>query len=214
MDKVEYKKVIFSFLGLPASGKGTQSEEFAKRKGLPLISIGNLIREEIEEEDERHPKIEEIKSRYESGIPQEDDVIFDLIRKKLKNIKEGVVFDNFPFSKHQAELLEGLIESDGWEKPALIYINIKPETSYSRILDRKICPLCNKVYGDGESICPKCSSTLIKRTDDNRETLSNRIDFYTPRIKEMLDFFEKNGTIYNIDGEPSIEKVTEQVEKI
>lgn len=214
MNEVEYKKVIFSFLGLPASGKGTQSEEFAKRKGLPLISIGDLIREEIEEAGERHSKIEDIIYRYESGIPQEDDVIFDLIQKKMKKIQKGVVFDNFPFSKRQAELLEQLIESDGWEKPVLIYINIDPETSYSRILDRKICPICNSVYGEGETICPNCKSTLIRRTDDNKETLSKRIDFYVPRIKEMLEFFNKYGVVHNIDGEPSIAEVTKQVEKI
>ena len=205
MNTVEYKKVIFSFLGLPASGKGTQSETFAKRKDLKLISIGDLIREEIESEEEKHPKIDDIKERYETGVPQEDDVIFDLIRKKMKKIEKGVVFDNFPFSKRQAELLEELIESDGWDKPVLIYIDIDPKTAYTRIMNRKICPSCNKVYGVGETVCPECGQELVQRSDDNEETLTNRIELYQPRIEEMLEFFKKYGVVHDIDGEPSIE---------
>lgn len=214
MNTVEYKKVIFSFLGLPASGKGTQSETFAKRKDLKLISIGDLIREEIESEEEKHSKIDDIKDRYETGVPQEDDVIFDLIRKKMKKIEKGVVFDNFPFSERQAELLEELIETDGWEKPVLIYIDIDPKTAYTRIMNRKICPLCNKVYGVGETVCPECGQELVQRSDDNEETLANRIELYQPRIEEMLEFFKKYGVVHDIDGEPSIEEVTREVNKI
>lgn len=214
MDNIEHKRVIYSFLGLPASGKGTQSEVFAKRKGLPLISIGDLVRDEIENEDEKHEKIDDIKDRYDKGIPQEDDVVFDLIRKKLKKIQDGAVFDNFPFSIHQAELFESLIVEDHWDKPVLIYIEIKPETSYERILNRMICPKCGNVYKGDEKNCPSCKTELVKRTDDNKETLSNRIDFYLPRLNDMLKFFKRVGVVHIIDGEPEIKEVAKQVDKI
>ncbi len=205
-------KPIYTFLGLPASGKGTQAENFAKKRKLKLIGMGDLIREEIENHPDS-PYANQIQSNYDKGIPQKDEIIFSLIKKKLTNLEQGVVFDNFPFSLNQAEFLSEFTKN-GWDEPKIIYIKISPETSLRRISHRKVCPKCGEIYKGNEKICFKCKEVLETRSDDNEDVVEQRIKYYQPRLKTMLDFYGDKGRVYEINGEPGIDKVREQIEKI
>lgn len=208
-----FMKKIYTFLGLPASGKGTHAEEFANNRGLVLIGIGDLIREEIEKDPSSHI-VQQIEDRYDKGIPQKDDVIFWLIKNKLKDVNKGVVFDNFPFSESQHDFIEDLVKEKGWSGPTIIYIKISPETSLKRISSRKICPECKEIFKDDETRCPRCNVPLEVRADDNVETVKKRIAYYEPRIKQILDIYSKKNQVVEIDGEPSIPKVAKQIETI
>lgn len=207
---------IYSFIGLPASGKGTQARIFAEKHDLDLIGMGDLIRAAIEEnKDDKDPFILEIKKRYDAGVPQPDDVAFDLLKKKLSTLnKDGAVFDNFPFTVKQAELLVSFAKENGWGLPVLIYIKLDPETTIERIAHRKICPQCNRIYNKKDiTVCEDCGVALVSRADDNEETARKRIEHYVPKINELVEYYREIGAIIEVDGEPSIEKVTIQIEK-
>lgn len=205
-------KKIFSFIGLPGSGKGTQAEMFARERNLELLGIGDLIREEIEK-NPQSKIVHEIEARYDKGVPQPDKIVFELIENKLKKLDCGVVFDNFPFSLPQINFLNEF-KKNGWDLPKIIYIKITPECSLQRIAARKTCPKCNKIYKGAETECSKCGEKLIIREDDNKDVVKKRIDYYVPRIKEVIEYFEKLSRVYEVDGEPSIPEVKKQIDKI
>lgn len=202
---------IYSFLGLPASGKDTQADLFAKSHKLKRIGIGDLIREEIERADKSDPFFAEIKKRYSKGIPQEDEVIFDLLKSELKKSKGGIVFDNFPFSLKQARYLDQFRLKNGWPAPIFIYLKIDPETAVKRIIMRRICSVCGNIYIDGESaICEKCGGALISRPDDREDVVRRRIAYYLPQIEAIKRHYEN---FVEVNGELSIEEVKKEVEK-
>jgi adenylate kinase len=205
------KHRIYSFLGLPASGKGTQAEMFAEKRGLTRIGIGDLVRDEIKNNKEDNDFINTIKKLYSDGSPVTDDIVFKLLEKRLTEIKEGVVFDNFPFNLGQAEFLLNYAKQNDWDEPVIVYINVNPEDVIKRISSRRICPNCKAVYTGGE-ICEKCGTKLISRSDDNEETVRKRIGNYMPNIDQVVTKFKNEGTVYEIDGAPSIEKVQEEIE--
>lgn len=205
---------IISFLGLPASGKGTQAQILANKIGACVIGIGELIRAEIESADFSDPFYADIKHKYDKGIPQSDEVVNDIVKKNLEKLGDKVIFDNFPFSASQADLFFKLCHDIGVSKPILVLVKIDRATALKRILSRKVCSACETVYiDDGNQICEKCGGALISRTDDNEETLSKRINEYLPRINEVLNAFKKSGLVIEIDGEVSIAKVSEQISK-
>lgn len=208
-------KKIYSFIGLPASGKGTQARVFAEKHDLDLIGMGDLIRATIEEnKDSTDPFIVEIKKRYDAGVPQPDEVAFDLLRKKLASpTKEGAVFDNFPFTVKQAELLINFAKESGWSLPVLIYIKMDPELTIERIAHRKICPQCNRIYNQKDlTECENCGIALVSRADDNEETARTRIEHYVPKINELVEYYSKIGKVVEIDGAPAIAEVTKEIE--
>lgn len=207
-------KTIYSFIGLPASGKGTQATVLAKRLGIKVIGVGKLIRETFETQTS-DPFVAEIKNRYNKGIPQPDSVAIDLVKKYLTHIDSDVIFDNFPFSLGQSQFITDFITEDTNWKIIIIYLELESETVIKRIISRKICVSCGTIYeSSDEMICEKCGGSLIVRSDDNEDVARTRIGQYLPKIKEVINYFEsKSSKIIRIDGEKSVEEVSVEITK-
>jgi adenylate kinase len=210
-------KVIYSFIGLPASGKGTQAHLLAeKHKIRRIVGVGDLVRDIMEEdENSSDPFVKSIKERYDAGIPQPDDVAIDLVRRYLGNSTTSVIFDNFPFTSAQADFVEEWIEShDDWDKHVIIYIHVDPEEAVKRAITRKVCTECGAIFGTtDEMICEKCGGSLMVRADDNEDTMRKRIEVYLPHIKEVLEYYRRLGDrIIEVDGNKPVAEVTAEIE--
>jgi len=204
-------KQIYSFIGLPASGKGTQAEIFAKKLDLMPISIGSLIRDAIA--DESNPDKDEMNKYYNEGKPQPDEIVFRLLETKIKTLEGGILFDNFPFTDRQAQWIEKYVSDNDFSPLKVIYINITPESALKRIATRMYCPKCGVTFKDGETSCPKCGGKLEQRADDNPETLKRRIAEYEPGIKTILDIYQPKQQVIEINGELSIKEVEEEIDQ-
>ncbi len=62
-----------------------------------------------------------------------------------------------------------------------------------------------------EGICDNCGGELLKRKDDNEETVDNRISVYMEQTEPLIDYYTKKGIIVNIDGEKPIAQVGEDI---
>lgn len=210
------KKTIYVFLGLPASGKGTQAKILAERKQIKMVSAGDLIREIIKS-PQTDLFVSEIRKRYDAGIPQPDEVVVDIFKKFLDEAESSVILDNFPFSIGQAEFLNSYIKenSTAWNLPKIIYIEIDPDIAIKRAITRKICTKCGAIYGaTDETMCEKCGGSLIIRSDDNENTMRNRIKQYVPRLNELVEYYKSgNGDLIEIDGSLTVSEVTSMVKK-
>ena len=206
------KKIIYSFLGLPASGKGTQAKALSATQDIEMVSAGDLIRHIMTEGND--PFVSEIKKHYDAGIPQPDEVVIDLFRQFLDKAEKSVILDNFPFSIGQADFLNEYIKThQDWSGPVIIYIHLDAEEAIRRAITRKICSSCAMIYGaTDEMICEKCGGSLMVRTDDNEETMRTRINQYLPRLNSLIDYFKKlNSSLLEIDGTKNIPDVTNEI---
>lgn len=207
-------KTIYTFFGLPASGKGTQAKILAKEQNIPrIVGVGDLIRDIIKS-DSNDLLVSEIKARYNSGIPQPDSVAIDLIERYLDEAKTSVILDSFPFGAGQAKFLEEYVKSHPeWAGPIIIYIKIDPEIALKRSTSRKICTSCGAIYGLTDDVtCQKCGGSLTVRADDNEETMRKRIDHYLPKVKELIDYYNsKDMKVFQIDGEKPVEEVAQEI---
>ncbi len=211
MSEIKNRK-IYCFLGLPGSGKGTQIEILAKRINAQVISIGDEIREEIKEADMKDAFYREMKERYDNGTPQPDEIIIDIIKKRLLSIQDNIIFDNFPFSKRQCQLFFQICRENNVSIPDLIIINITSEESIKRIVYRKVCSDCGHVsLNHNDTLCEKCGGPMITRADDNLETVEERIKNYLPRISEVREAFMGHGIVFDIDGSGTVEEVSELI---
>ncbi len=214
---METKKIIYVFLGLPASGKGTQAKILADKENLKMVSAGDLIREIIAGST-KDPFVAEIKKRYDAGIPQPDEVVVDLFDKFLTEATTSVILDNFPFSLGQAEFLQSYIQRnhDKWGGLVIVYINLDPKAAIKRAISRKICTSCGMIYGPIEDmVCEKCGGALVVRSDDNEETMRVRISHYLPRLNELVQYYSGGSAakLVEIDGSKTISEVTAIIDK-
>ena len=82
-------------LGPPGAGKGTQAERFAKLKGIPKISTGDMLREAVKAGTEIGLRAKAIMER---GELVSDEVMVKIVQERLNrdDARSGFILDGFP----------------------------------------------------------------------------------------------------------------------
>lgn len=209
-------------LGAPGSGKGTVAKMLAKRTGLPHISTGDMFREQIKNETE----LGKLANSYISqGKLVPDEVTIDIVRDRLSwdDVKNGVILDGFPRTLEQAKALDEILKSQGKEVTIVPELVIPDQIIIERILNRATCSNkeCGAIYNTKfkpskvAGICDICGSPLSTRTDDNEETIKNRLEVYRQNSKELIEYYKEKGVLTTITPEdPTADDASEQAVNI
>ena len=163
---------------------------------------------------------EDIREKLANGILISDEIITKLLEDRIKkdDCKEGFVLDGYPRTFKQAELLDELLNKLGRSITKVIELTVPDELAFKRILERKKCEKCGRVYGIDfppkvEDVCDDCGGHLSVRTDDTRETLSKRINTYRENAKAILDYYRQKGLLMTVDASSNPESVIEDAKK-
>ena len=178
--------VIF---GPPGAGKGTQSGFITKKFKLYQLSTGELLRTEIKNKTTLGLKISSI---INSGDLVSDDIVSELIKKFISNIKyqNRIVFDGYPRNLSQARILDNLLKENNQKIDLVLKLSVSLKTIKKRISERK---------------------NLEKRADDSEEVAVKRYDTYEKNSKPVLDFYEQSGLLKVVNGEGSISKISSEI---
>lgn len=203
--------MIYILTGGPATGKGTRSDILARALDIPHISTGEILREVSKKDDE-------IASKLSKGELISDDTITSLLRDRLSmdDCKNGFVLDGYPRTLPQVYLLEDLLNELGRKIDKVIELVVPDELVYKRILERKQCKSCSRMYGIDfppkvENVCDDCGGELIVRTDDTKETLKKRIDTYRKNSEGILNYYRQKGILKTVDASAHPEQVIDNV---
>ncbi len=201
------KRVIL--FGAPGAGKGTQAEIIRTRLGYVKISTGELIRAEVKSGSAIGL---EVRSVIDQGELVPDEIMIDMVKKRLAqaDIQTGYILDGFPRTPAQARALE-MIPVD---HEFVFYMKVgDPEKVVGRAATRLTCTRCGVTFSQLskqpklEGICDNCGGELIRRSDDQADTIRQRILIYRRETKPVIDFFRQRGTLIDIDASKDIETV-------
>ena len=202
--------MVYIITGGPATGKGTRAEILSKALNIPHISTGDLIREFAK-------KDKKIADLLATGSLIGDDIITELLDKRIASddCKNGFVLDGYPRTVEQIELLNQVLEKNSMKIDKVIELIASDELVFKRILERKQCKKCGKMYGIDfpskvEGVCDDCGGELTVRTDDTKETLAKRIKVYKENSKEILEYYKKKGLILSVDSSGHPERIVEE----
>ena len=177
-------------LGAPGAGKGTQAEAICKEFNIPAISTGNILREAIKNGDELGLKA---KSYMDLGKLVPDEVVIDILKDRLKSddCKDGFVLDGFPRTLPQAEALDKMkIKID-----KVVEINVPDEVILERLSGRRVCEKCGATYHTQnkkpkvEGVCDFCKDKLVRRKDDNVETIKDRLKVFHDQTEPLKEYY-------------------------
>lgn len=184
-----YNLVVF---GAPGSGKGTQSAKLIDEYGLYHISTGELLRQHISEGTE----LGKIADRYISkGNLIPDDLMIDILDHTLDNNPQtagGVIFDGFPRTIEQAKALKKMLARRGSKVHAVIGLEVDDDELIDRLLKRGL-----------ES----------GRSDDNLETIQQRLKVYNSQTAPLKDYYISEGKYHKIEGAGSIDDIFSSIRK-
>lgn len=177
--------------GPPGSGKGTQGKNLAARYNLILVSTGEILRQEMASET---PLGNEAKKFIEKGSLVPDEVIIDMMEKLIKEHlnDQGLLFDGFPRTVAQAEALDKKLQKNGQSVTALLELAVPDEELVGRLLKRK------EIEG---------------RSDDNLETISNRLKVYHSQTEPIVDHYQQQGRHHRINGVGEIKEIASRLQQ-
>ncbi|ROL57041.1 adenylate kinase [Bacteroidetes/Chlorobi group bacterium Naka2016] len=207
------------FLGPPGAGKGTQAEFICRDFNIKQLSTGDLLRYHRKEGTELGKKAQAFMDKGEL-VP--DSLIIDMIRSELKKpeYQNGYLLDGFPRTIAQAEAFDKLINELGQTLNAVLVLEVPTEELVTRLTARRTCRVCGKTYHlvynppKQEGICDVCGGELYQRSDDNEETVRNRLSVYEKQTKPLIEYYELKGLAYHIDGKGKIEDIYSRIKEI
>lgn len=133
----ELSKSLFNVVlfGYPGSGRGSQGKALAQRLGLEYVATGPMLDQEIKQGTETGKKITAL---YENGQLVPDEIVVQLIEKRLANSKDvkGFIFKGFPRTLVQSYILDGLLKKFGSSISKIIEIEV-PTLELIRRLDER-----------------------------------------------------------------------------
>ncbi|MFX1453098.1 MAG: adenylate kinase [Promethearchaeota archaeon] len=201
-------------LGPPGAGKGTQAKKIMKRYNIPLISTGDILRQEIR----KKTRIGDIVKDYiNEGKLAPDDIVINIVKDLLKQLKyaKDYVFDGFPRTLIQAEELDKIDKID-----LTLYINVPFDELVRRLAGRRYCPKCGILYNLAfvppkiKGICDSCGTPLNQRDDDKEEVVIKRIKTYHEQTEPLINFYRNKKLLKEIEGIGKIEDIFNNILKI
>ncbi len=148
-----------------------------------------------------------------------DDLILELIEETLDEVDTGFILDGFPRTLSQAEALDRLLEVRKTPLTGVIFLDVPDEEIIRRLGARRVCPKCGAVYNmlykppKHNETCDKCGTHLVKRKDDEPETVKNRLVVYRQDTAPLIDYYKKKGLLVEIDGRGAPAEVTKAIEE-
>ena len=199
-------------LGAPGSGKGTQAKKLMNDKGISHISTGDMLRSAVEEGTQLGLEARDV---MESGKLVSDNLMIGLIKECLssKELKNGFILDGFPRTTKQAIDLKDLLEDMNVPLDSALLMDVDLEILMKRLTGRRTCSVTGKLlnvyFSSTEELaeCENLGGELIKREDDNEDTIRNRLDVYKEKTEPLISYYENENLLKRVNAEGSMEEV-------
>ena len=196
-------------LGPPGAGKGTQAERLARRRDLPRISTGDILREAVQAGT---PLGLAAKETMEAGNLVSDDVMIEIVKERLgqADARQGFVLDGFPRTVQQASALDRMMDGRG---PLIVLDIVVPlDVLVRRLASRRICSKCGtNAAVEWIGACEKCGGALVARVDDSVDIVRERLGVYQRQTRPLVEYYAMRPTFRAINGNQAPDVVTAEL---
>jgi adenylate kinase len=210
-------------LGAPGVGKGTQAQILMDQWGIPQISTGDIIRENIKLGTAIGRQFQELVS---AGTFVPDQIVNDMVadRTARPDCARGFILDGYPRTLEQAKWWDGYLSDWGALgecAAALPVIAVSIEVRYDellrRITGRRTGSVSKRIYNiytnppRVSGFCDVDGLPLVQRPDDTEEVFAERMKQFAELTAPVIEHYRGLGRFEVVDGEQTVETVTESI---
>ena len=196
-------------IGPPGCGKGTQAVRLAEKYGIPHISTGEILRSAVRDGSELGRQVADILTK---GSLVSDDLMTDLVRARLQepDTEPGFVLDGFPRTLGQSRALDEMLAG---RSIIIILIDVADAEIVRRMGTRRVCDACRLTQSVADAFhpdsepCPYCGGNLVRRPDDEPETVRHRLATYAAYATPVIEYYKARPSFAVIDGLRHSDKV-------
>lgn len=207
--------MIVVLLGPPGAGKGTQGEILAERLGIPRIATGDVLRAALRDGTEQGLAA---KAYMDRGDLVPDSVILGIMKEVLASpsAAKGAILDGVVRTVPQAEGLTMMLAELGRKVDKFLLFDVPDDELVNRLGGRTVCDSCQTPYRGLEpgTRCEKCGGTLVRRKDDEPESIRNRLNVYRAQTEPVIDWVkEKKLNLVEIDATGEVSEISDRAMK-
>ncbi|MDD5409556.1 MAG: adenylate kinase [Candidatus Omnitrophica bacterium] len=203
-------------LGPPGAGKGTQAKRLAEKLGLPHISTGDILRQNVKDGSILGEKAKGI---MDKGLLVPDDLVAAMLDERFNNpdIKKGFILDGYPRTLPQAKTLDDILARKKLSVDLVVYLDTSDEVIIKRLTGRLVCSKCGanfhavnmppKVSG----LCDNCQGSLYQRSDDNEVTVRKRLEVYKNEVASLIKYYDQQNKLHSLNADLDALEVLKQV---
>ena len=176
-------------MGPPGVGKGTQAKALAQENAWVQLSTGEVFRDHIRRQTDLGRRV---KGYLERGEYVPDDVTLRMVRAKLEDISPStrVLFDGFPRTVAQAEVLDRLFEEMDRHIAAVLLLDAPREELVARLNGRALAE---------------------HRADDTPEIIANRLEVYEEQTRPVIEYYEDRGLVKRVSAVGNVPEITARI---
>jgi len=202
--------------GAPGAGKGTQSAHLIETYRIPAIATGDILRAQRRAGAALG---DQVKGYMDRGELVPDQLMIDIIKERLQkpDARDGFILDGFPRTVAQARALDEMLTQLGRRIDAVIYLRVSRQVLIDRLSHRYSCRTCDAVYNftpEQARSLPRCTvdgGELYQRPDDKPEIVANRIDVFLKHTAPLIDYYNAQHKLENLDGQMVIDDVRDDI---
>ena len=199
-------------VGAPGAGKGTQAERLSKVLNIPTISTGNMLRAAMKA---RTPVGIAITESMNAGHFVSDELVLQLVNDRIAeaDCANGYILDGMPRTLPQAEALE----KAGFQFDAVILLQVSDEEIMQRMSGRRVCENCGDSYHvtaippKVEGVCDDCGGKLVRRPDDEPETVKERLEIYHKETEPIISFYAERGLLKPVECKSDVDDTLQAI---
>ena len=203
-------------LGAPGSGKGTQATKLTEHFKIPQISTGDLLRIAVKAQT---PLGRQAKATMDAGQLVPNEIVMGMIRERLSrpDARNGFILDGFPRNLEQADKLDNLLHEINQPIDCTLLIQVDFDSLMERLSGRLSCESCGSVFNIYtkppmmDNQCDNCGSELHHRSDDNEETIANRLRVYEAQTMPLINFYKDQNKLKIVEGQGQINNIFKHV---
>jgi adenylate kinase len=206
-------------LGAPGAGKGTAAERIRDASGFEHVSTGDMLREAVRAGSDTGREAEGYMKRGEL-VP--DEIMIRLVEDRLTagGADSAVMFDGFPRTVRQAELLENAIVRLGGGLEHVFFLDSPRPVLIQRLTGRRICRQCGANFHvtnmppRAAGVCDHCGGELYQRPDDQEATIVNRLDVFNRQTESLIARYQDQGLLRRIDSSRGPDELAADILKV
>lgn len=206
-------------LGAPGAGKGTAAERIRDEVGFIHISTGDMLREAVKQGTETGREAEGYMKRGEL-VP--DEIMIRLVENRLSAgaPTDAYMFDGFPRTVRQAELLEAALARRGTAIEHVVFLDCPRAILIQRLTGRRICRACGANFHVANmpprkaGVCDHCGGELYQRPDDQEATIVSRLDVFNQKTESLIARYRGQGLLRPVDSSRGADQLASDVLRV
>jgi adenylate kinase len=208
--------MCLEIMGPPGAGKGTQARKLASARGILHVSTGDMFRENIRQGTDLGKKAGEY---LQNGGLVPDDVVTLMVADRLgrEDCRNGFLLDGYPRTAAQIRDLDGILASHGWERSAVLHLEVPEEEVVRRLAGRRVCEKCGRVSRlanlSGGEPCRECGGKISQRTDDREDVVRDRLQIYRRETEPVLAIYRERNVLRTVDGSGTEDEVYDRLQQ-